>query len=99
MELDCKKMWKSFIDKCYETDDNLLREVAKCVRLALMDQNLRYDIDSKEILSIEPKPEQTIKAGHSQNRLKSNCPQSKREWSKNDIDMIEWFIRCCNKEH
>lgn len=23
----------------------------------------------------------------------------KQEWSQNDIDMIDWLIRCCEKEH
>ena len=26
-------------------------------------------------------------------------PQPKQEWSQNDIDMIDWLIRCCEKEH
>lgn len=26
-------------------------------------------------------------------------PQEKQEWSKEDIDMIDWLIRCCEKEH
>ena len=31
--------------------------------------------------------------------LKSLRPQPKQEWSQNDIDMIDWLIRCCEKEH
>lgn len=31
--------------------------------------------------------------------LKSLRPQPKQEWSKDDIDMIDWLIRCCEKEH
>ena len=31
--------------------------------------------------------------------LKSLRPQPKQEWNQNDIDMIEWLIRCCEKEH
>lgn len=26
-------------------------------------------------------------------------PQPKQEWSQNDIDMLDWLIRCCEKEH
>lgn len=26
-------------------------------------------------------------------------PQSKQEWSKEDIDMIDWLTRCCEKEY
>lgn len=26
-------------------------------------------------------------------------PQYKQGWSQNDIDMIDWLIRCCEKEH
>lgn len=26
-------------------------------------------------------------------------PQQKQEWSKEDINMIDWLIRCCEKEH
>ena len=35
------------------------------------------------------------------NWLKSlkNRIQPKQEWSQNDIDMIDWLIRCCEKEH
>jgi len=35
----------------------------------------------------------------SANWLKSLRPQPKQEWSQNDIDMIDWLIRCCEKEH
>lgn len=31
--------------------------------------------------------------------LKSLRPQKKQEWTKEDIDMIDWLIRCCEKEH
>ena len=34
-----------------------------------------------------------------ENWLKSICPQNKQEWSKEDVEMIEWLIRCCEKEH
>ena len=32
-------------------------------------------------------------------KLKSLRPQKQQEWSKEDIDMIDWLIRCCEKEH
>lgn len=31
--------------------------------------------------------------------LKSLRPQKQQEWNKHDIDMIDWLIRCCEKEH
>lgn len=33
------------------------------------------------------------------NWLKSLRPQPKTEWSKEDIEMIDWLIRCCEEEH
>ena len=57
-ELDNKKMWESFIRECYDTKDKLLYRVAYCARLALSDQNYRYD---GEIVSIGP--EFKIEAG------------------------------------
>ena len=36
---------------------------------------------------------------HLINWLKSLRPQPKQDWSQNDIDMIDWLIRCCEKEH
>ena len=31
--------------------------------------------------------------------LKSLRPQPKQEWSQNDIEMVDWLIRSCEKEH
>ena len=31
--------------------------------------------------------------------LKSLRPQKKQEWSKEDVEMIDWLIRCCESEH
>ena len=31
--------------------------------------------------------------------LKSLRPQKKQEWTKEDVDMIDWLIRCCEEEH
>lgn len=31
--------------------------------------------------------------------LKSLRPQKKQGWSKEDIEMIDWLIRCCESEH
>lgn len=33
------------------------------------------------------------------NWLKSLRPQKQQEWNKQDIEMIDWLIRCCEKEH
>ena len=33
------------------------------------------------------------------NFLKSLHPQNKQEWTQDDIDMIDWLIRCCEKEY
>lgn len=33
------------------------------------------------------------------NWLKSIRPQKQQKWDKHDIEMIEWLIRCCEKEH
>lgn len=34
-----------------------------------------------------------------ENRIKSLRPQPKVEWNKQDVDMLNWLIRCCEKEH
>ena len=59
VQIDNNKMWESFIRECYASDDKLLHKVAKCARLALSDQYLKYD--NGEIVSIEPEPDEPEK--------------------------------------
>lgn len=54
VQIDNKKMWESLIKECKRVGGSTMEELVKCIRLALSDQNFKYE--NGKIVRIKPEP-------------------------------------------
>lgn len=100
---------KVAIENCYECGNNYIAQWLKSLRpepkqeWSEEDENMMNKcVCSMRAVSIGfPEDEDFVnKLDNWLKSLKDRVqPQPKQEWSQNDIDMIDWLIRCCEKEH